>query len=260
MWQIENTDNTPANAELKQECNKIIKKSKKNRDNNLYFNIQIVFMMIILLTSFILKNSNSSTFEYVKANYREFFETDTYIESTFSYNSFIEKMQNELQIRFGQLITVFNYINSKGSADIYPDNVSLKKISIDKKGITPLKGYISSPYGIRTNPFNSKEKEFHTGLDIAAPKGTFIKAAFSGTVIAAGESQIAGNYIRIESDGDITTLYAHNQFNFVKEGDRVLAGQVIAATGETGLATGPHLHFEFIVDGTRYNPVYALDI
>ena len=73
-------------------------------------------------------------------------------------------------------------------------------------------------------------------------------------------SDFTGNYIRISSENNITTLYAHNQFLFVKEGDSVLAGQIIATMGDTGYATGPHLHFEFIVDGIRYNPVYAIEL
>ena len=260
MWQKVNNNETITNPDIKQEYEKIINRAESKKDNNIYLNIQLSFMAVLLVVSFVLKNGNSSTFEYAKANYREFFETDTYMESTFSYNAFIENMHNELQIRFGQLVTVFNQINGKGSADIYPDNVSLKKYNLTNKGVTPADGYISSPYGIRTNPFNTRQKEFHTGLDIAAPKGTFIKAAFDGTVIAEGNSSVAGNYIRIQSADGITTLYAHNQFNFVKKDNKVLAGQVIATMGETGLATGPHLHFEFIVDGIRYNPVYALDI
>lgn len=260
MWQKENQNIEKEKSQLNDEYKAVIKKAKKKKDNNLYLNIQFMFMAVILLTAFVLKNSNTTTYEFAKDSYNEFFETDTYMESTFSYNTFIENMRNELQVRYGQLVTVFNYINGKGSADIYPDNVSLKKYIPEKKGTTPAQGYISSPYGVRTNPFNSKEKEFHTGLDIAAPKGTFIRAAYDGTVIAAGYNSIAGNYIRIQSDNDITTLYAHNQFLLVKEGDKVLAGQVIATMGDTGMATGPHLHFEFIVNGTRYNPIYAIDI
>lgn len=233
---------------------------RKIPDSNLYLYMQFIFMSVIIVTAFMLKNGNSDTFKYVQENYNQYFETDTYLESKFSYNTFMKKMKEELRLRYGQLTAVFADITGKGSADIYPENVSMKKYVPQQKGLSPADGYISSPYGVRTNPFNSKEKEFHTGVDIAAPKGTFVKASFSGRVIRAGWSDIAGNYIKIESDGGITTMYAHNQFLLVREGDTVLAGQVISTMGQTGMATGPHVHFEFAVDGIRYNPIYALDL
>ena len=223
-------------------------------------NVQIILASIIIATSFIIKNSSENVYEYAKDSYIEFFESDTYMESTFSYNTFKKNLYEEIQDRYNRIITVFNNFSGKGSADIYPANVSTDKIGLDKNGITPVNGYISSSYGVRKNPFNSKEKEFHTGIDIAASKGSFIKSAFDGIVIAAGYSDIAGNYIRIKTDDEITTFYAHNQFNFMNVGDRVLAGQIIGTVGRTGYATGPHLHFEFIYNGIRYNPIYILNI
>lgn len=257
MWNKELNENTEA-MEFKDSCSEFIKINKNER--NWYFTCQLMFMSVLIIVSMVLKHENSTVFEYVKNNYELYFENDSYMENTFSYNYFLDKMKSELHIRYGQLVSVMNNISGKGSANIYPDNVSSKKYIPEVKGVTPAKGYISSPYGLRKNPFNSKLTEFHTGIDIAAPKGSFIKAAYAGTVIAAGKSDIAGNYIRISSENNITTLYAHNQFLFVKEGDRVLAGQIIATMGDTGYATGPHLHFEFIVDGIRYNPVYAIEL
>ena len=242
----------------KQDANK--KNKKYICKDNIYFNIQLIFTAVIILSSFLLKNSSENIFNYTKDNYNQFFETDKFIENSFSYNYFMENMYNELQIRFGQLVSVFNNFNGKGKADIYPTNVSTEKYYIEEKGIIPVNGYISSPYGIRSDPFNKSKKEFHTGMDIAAAKGTYIRAAFDGVIIKSSCSATAGNYIKIVSENNIETLYAHNQFNLVKQGDRVLAGQVIATIGETGKATGPHLHFEFIADGVRYNPAYVLTI
>ncbi|MBE6865804.1 MAG: M23 family metallopeptidase [Ruminococcaceae bacterium] len=259
MWQREDI-NVPVDNKLQDEYINIIKKSKIGNESNIYLYFQIMFMTVMIVVSFVLKNGGNDTFEFAKDNYKQIFEKDNFAESTFSYKTFIEEMQNELQYRYGQLISVFNNLNSQGSADIYPDNVSTEKIIISEKGVLPAKGYISSPYGIRKNPFNSKEKEFHTGIDIASAKGTFIKSAFDGTVISAGSNNIAGNFVRIQSSDNIVTLYAHNQFLLVKTGDKVIAGQVIATMGDTGMTTGPHLHFEFIYNGTRYNPVYAINI
>lgn len=253
MWEKESAEV----SDFGKEYNDIVKKAKKQSDSMIYLYIQICFSAIIILSSFMLKNGNADVFSYVKDNYNRFFEADTYMESTFSFNTFMKKMEDELEIRFNQLVTVFS---SKGSADMYPSNVSTDKYYIEEKGIVPAQGYISSPYGIRVNPFNSKEKEFHTGVDIAAAKGTFVRAAFSGIVTESSKSKIAGNYIRIESENGISTMYAHNQFLLVRKGEKVIAGQVIATMGDTGMATGPHLHFEFLADGIRYNPIYAIDI
>ena len=253
MWQKEFSDDMHLIDEYKKE----IKKHRKKKDSIAYLNVQLFFSLVIIVMSVMFKTGSEQVFSYVKENYDYFFETDTYRESTFSYNSFAEKIENELNVRFTQLVSVFN---SRGSADIIPATVSTKRFYTDKTAVTPAQGYISSPYGIRSNPFNSKEKEFHTGIDIAAPKGTFIRAAYDGTVTASEHSSVAGNYIRIRSEDKISTLYAHNQFLLVKEGDRVMAGQIIATMGDTGRATGPHLHFEFICNGIRYNPVYVLDI
>ena len=257
MWNKEINENTEA-MEFKDSCSEFIKINKNER--NWYFTCQLMFMSVLIIVSMVLKHENSTVFEYVKNNYELYFENDSYMENTFSYNYFLDKMKSELHIRYGQLVSVMNNISGKGSANIYPDNVSSKKYIPEVKGVTPAKGYISSPYGLRKNPFNSKLTEFHTGIDIAAPKGTFIRAAFSGTVKAAGYSDVAGNYIRIESDNKIETLYAHNQFILVKVNDTVVAGQVIATMGETGMATGPHVHFEFLSDGVRYNPIYAIEL
>lgn len=259
MWQKENINELAENS-LQDEYIKIIKSAQKEKDSNIYLYFQIMFMVTIVVVSFALKYGNNETFQFAKDNYTQIFEKDNFSESTFSYKTIMDKMYDELQYRYGQLVTVISNLNGQGRADIYPDNVSTDKITIALKGVKPTEGYISSHYGLRKNPFNSKEKEFHTGIDIASKKGTFIKSAFDGTVISAGNNSIAGNYIRIQSANDIATLYAHNQFLFVKTGDKVMAGQIIATMGETGMATGPHLHFEFIYDGTRYNPVYALDI
>lgn len=251
----------PLQEDLSKEYDRIIYKAKRQGNTSgVYLYIQMAFMCILILTSFFLKNGNPSTFAYAKASYQQFFETETVKESTFSYHTFMEKMQNEIEIRFDQLVQTFSTFTAKGSTGEYPDNVSTARYQLPISAVTPLQGYISSAYGVRKDPFNSKKKEFHTGLDIAAEKGTFVKAAFDGTVIKAESSAVAGNFITIQSADGISTLYAHNQFLLVKPGDTVLAGQVISTVGATGAATGPHLHFEILIDGVRVNPIYAIDL
>lgn len=116
--------------------------------------------------------------------------------------------------------------------------------------VKPLSGKITSRFGSR----ESIRSSGHTGLDIAAPKGTKIKAAASGTVIFAGYSGAYGNVVKISHGSDIKTYYAHCSKLYVKKGQKVSAGDIIASVGSTGRSTGNHLHFEVVKSGTSLNP------
>lgn len=115
---------------------------------------------------------------------------------------------------------------------------------------------ISSPFGYRVHPITGKYK-LHSGVDMAAPRGTDILAANSGTVTAAYnyENGAYGKYIIISHGGGRVTLYAHCDDVYVKKGDEVEQGEVIAAVGTTGSSTGYHLHFEVRIDGEYIDPM-----
>lgn len=116
----------------------------------------------------------------------------------------------------------------------------------------------TSGYGWRTDPMGGSGSDFHLGNDLAAAQGTQIVAAADGVVRYAGTHSSYGNYVRIlHADGD-ETLYAHMQYLFVHTGQPVTAGQCLGTVGETGNATGPHLHFELLHKGIRYDPSEAL--
>lgn len=116
-------------------------------------------------------------------------------------------------------------------------------------------GDISSPFGWRIHPI-THEKKFHTGVDIAEPKGTPIKAVMSGNVVISRYSDSAGNYIAIQDKDGYMTKYMHCSELFVSEGAQVLKGDVIAAVGTTGNSTGNHLHLDVIDPSGNYlNPV-----
>lgn len=113
---------------------------------------------------------------------------------------------------------------------------------------TPLKGVVSQGYDPAVHPY----------IDITAPAGSVVKATLDGTVIFAGWSDEAGNTIQIQHDGDIVSIYKHNEKLLKKVGDKVTAGSPVALVGNTGsLTTGAHLHFELwhkgeTVDPTKY--------
>ena len=127
---------------------------------------------------------------------------------------------------------------------------ALPSINGIKLAVTPIEGKITSRYGVRS----SIRKSTHTGLDISAVKGTDIKVVADGTVTAASYNGSYGNLVKVDHGNGVETWYAHTSKMYVKVGDAVKAGDVIAAVGSTGNSTGPHLHLEIRVDGEHVNP------
>ena len=112
---------------------------------------------------------------------------------------------------------------------------------------------ISSDYGWRMHPILGVEK-FHNGVDLAAPTGTAIYAAYDGKVVAASYSSSMGNYVMIDHGGSLYTIYMHASKLYVQTGDVVVRGETIAAVGSTGRSTGPHLHFGVRLNGDYVSP------
>ena len=129
-------------------------------------------------------------------------------------------------------------------------NTSNSKVSIGISLAKPISGTITSRFGAKSNIRRSS----HTGLDIAASKGTPIGAAASGTVSFAGYKGSYGNLVVITHSNGVQTYYGHCSAIYVSAGQNVSQGQKIAAVGSTGNSTGPHLHLEVRVNGVAYNP------
>lgn len=139
-----------------------------------------------------------------------------------------------------------------------PENASLEQRNLGFPCTTPVIGTLSSAFGWREDP-NEGGTKFHYGIDIAAENGSEIAAFADGEVFAVGESSSLGKYIILIHPGGYKTLYAHCSEVIVKSGS-VKMGDVIARVGESGNATGPHLHFE-LQDGALYlNPIYYVSI
>ncbi len=117
----------------------------------------------------------------------------------------------------------------------------------------PLSGGLTSPFGSREHPVTGKS-DFHTGVDLAAPKGTPIGAAYPGRVVEVGQSEIYGNYITL-FHGGFATRYCHCDTIVAKEGMNLRQGETVALVGSTGMTTGPHLHFELIIEGKNADPL-----
>ncbi len=127
---------------------------------------------------------------------------------------------------------------------------SMPEVNGIKLAYQPVKGTISSRYGVSSRI----RKSNHTGLDIATKSGTPIKVIASGKVTCASYQGAYGNLVKISHGNGVETWYAHTSKMYVSVGQKVEAGQTIAAVGSTGNSTGSHLHLEIRVNGQHVNP------
>jgi murein DD-endopeptidase MepM/ murein hydrolase activator NlpD len=107
----------------------------------------------------------------------------------------------------------------------------------------PVEAPISSDYGWRRDPLEG-DRRFHRGIDFAAQAGSPVRAVLAGKVVHSGQMRGYGNVVILDHGRGLTTIYAHNRKNTVREGTWVTGGMVIAEVGSTGRSTDPHLHFE----------------
>jgi murein DD-endopeptidase MepM/ murein hydrolase activator NlpD len=125
--------------------------------------------------------------------------------------------------------------------------------------IWPVRGYLSSSFGNRVDPFTG-QPDFHPGIDIATPFGTKVQAPADGVVISAGVKGSYGNAMILDHGYGVMTRYGHLSGFNVRPGQRVRRGDVIGFVGQTGRATAPHLHYEVWVREQNQNPIqYILD-
>ena len=152
----------------------------------------------------------------------------------------------------GRLVEAYRYTDSLGDTGYF-----------DAEGVSMRKAFLKAPLDFTrvSSSFNPnrlhpiyKTKRPHRGTDYAAPRGTPVYAAGDGRVVEAGYTGTNGNYVFIQHGEGFKTHYLHLNRKRVKRGDRVKQGQVIGTVGSTGAATGPHLHYEFLVNGVHRNP------
>lgn len=128
-----------------------------------------------------------------------------------------------------------------------------KKLSSIPLGV-PHPGPISSRFGYRSNPFTSRGREMHSGIDLKGTTGDLIKSTASGRVIYSGYEGQYGNVVKIKHSNGYETRYAHLTRTLVKSGDKVEAGDTVGLLGSTGRSTGPHLHYEILKNDKKINP------
>ena len=179
-----------------------------------------------------------------------------------------EQIVNDIkEISDGEEILTINEKTTKNIEEMSTDTLEvakeniIEKLDIDtteaisningiKIATLPVSGAISSRYGAVSSIRSSR----HTGLDIVASVGTPIKVVANGTVTFAAYSGSYGYLVKVEHGNGVETWYAHTSKMYVKAGQEVKAGDIIAAVGNTGNSTGPHLHLEIRINGQHVNP------
>lgn len=116
------------------------------------------------------------------------------------------------------------------------------------------RAYVSSSFGYRKDPFTKKKRRFHGGTDFVAPRGSPIISAGDGVVVFSGYRYNYGISVEIRHAHGFVSRYAHMDKSLVKNGQTVRAGENIGKLGSTGRSTGPHLHFELLIDDTKVDP------
>ena len=228
---------------------------------------RLVISAVILVSVIAVKLLLPQSLEQIRGPLLHLMGTDTDFAAVFSTvgevigtgDSWGEKLQEVY-------VSVFSPQNSGGTSDetgvitCYtpentPDHVWLQQKLLGFSYQRPVEGTISDQFGYRTHPIDNNG-QFHYGIDLQADEGTVIRSFADGEVTAVGESATLGKYVTVQHEGGYQTLYAHCSRVTASSGQLVQMGDPIAEVGQTGQATGPHLHFELLLDTLYLNPVY----
>ena len=187
-------------------------------------------------------------------------QRDKYKKSIKDTNNFIKSIQRQKALAEKAALEAEQAQRQAGQMIAKLQRERAQRVYVTGKGSMfnwPIRGTISSNYGYRIHPI-LKRKILHSGIDIAAPNGTPVKAPAGGEVIYDGWLRGYGRVVVLDHGRGYSTLYAHLSASLVKEGQVVKPGATIAKVGKTGNTTGYHLHFEVRVFGTPENPIKFL--
>lgn len=166
--------------------------------------------------------------------------------------------ENGVRIRFdGVIDDMLNVLSDKEQELTVLENVLMTTHMAEEtspEGRPIKRGWISSFFGMRTNPFSGKS-EMHKGMDFAGKKGSKVYAVAGGVITWSGPRYGYGNLIEISHGNGYVTRYGHNESNLAVVGEAVKKGRIISLMGSTGRSTGPHVHFEVLKNGKRVDPL-----
>ena len=232
--------------------------------------VQCAVCAVLVLSVFALSRSGSAAYTTLRTQYASQMQEDYCADGVWTAakraaQHVLEPVQETVQ-ETGTVAAIderaeVETIQSAGGEDIRVldalQDSTFEAVTVSQEAVMPVQGKVTSPFGYRIHPITGN-RSFHTGIDLAAPQGTPIAAAYGGVVKDTGYTSGRGNYILLEHGENLQTLYCHLSEIDVQEGDTVDAGGTIGLVGTTGMSTGPHLHFELRVDGVRCDPVYVL--
>jgi len=175
-------------------------------------------------------------------------DLDSQVPLKEKHNSLMREMHSQTRE-----LNLASINQEKGFESLYKHLENQRNLLSSTPAIRPTKGWISSNFGYRTSPFTGL-REFHKGLDIANRKGTPIIATGDGTVTFTGSKGFLGKVIVINHGHGMVTRYGHLQKILKKRGENVKRGDTIALVGNSGRGTGPHLHYEVLLNGIPVNP------
>lgn len=230
---------------------------KKTSFKNVFFYkmaiVLIIAIFYVLILTFVAPNSIQIK-SYIKDKLtNDFSFSESVYKAVDTFSSYIEGRLNfDTDAKGGNANPVYK--------NEMPDNATFAPVIFTGKITFPLKNEyrVSSTFGFREHPI-SGENDFHTAVDLAAPKGTPVLATLNGKVIRAGKDASLGNFVKIEHKNGFYTIYGHCDEVLVKEGVYIRAEEVIAKVGSTGDSTGNHLHFGTQKDGLYFDPVYIFN-
>lgn len=234
--------------------------------------IWIVFLVgvTVVYTRLSLQASKSAMLEDENQRLREYFARVVDIEKSFRKNQELtarlaemagvnlQTLNAPVEINFDSLNSpaADTMIISEPAGQAVRDSLTPEQLLEEKvpRG-RPLYGWITRSFSAA----DSGENAMHTGIDFAVKEGTAVTATASGIVASAGWDEELGNLVVVDHENGYLTMYGHNKQILVKKGERVLRGDVIALSGNTGHSSAPHLHYGIVKDGISIDPTPFLD-
>lgn len=244
---------------------------KPIKHKRLPFIIEIIICVAVILTALGIKYFDKESFIALQQGYTEVMSNEL---SFFGLDKAVFNKQSNEQIKdstINEKVKLDNSNSEQGENTSSQTENDSDALDIDNADTDDSKIYASTAELLGYTPFNMPVEDavltsdfgvrltdesvsFHKGLDLAVPFGTPISPAMNGTVIAVGESESYGNYIKVLHTEDVSTFYAHCSSIQSSEGDAVTTEDVIAFVGSSGDSTGPHVHFEVRFDDHAMDP------